>query len=160
MVYYYCFYPTNPFVQQGTAAQPTNYWLAAHAGLLNPTNYQYGWKTAISNYNDAAVWVPASGGMPVTGAPWTPIYNPLLGTQSSLGLAFKLATPTNNNTPVMCVETNSVKYVQGPNLHGGYDVWNSSAVPPEVQDGPWVLADDFVCTNTGPITDIHLWGSW
>jgi hypothetical protein len=23
-----------------------------------------------------------------------------------------------------------------------------------------VLADDFVCTNSGPISDIHLWGSW
>jgi len=41
--------------------------------------------------------------------------------------------------------------VQWPNLDNGYDVWN---------DGPWVLADDFVCSNPGPITDIHLWGSW
>src|ERR1700687_681497 len=23
-----------------------------------------------------------------------------------------------------------------------------------------ICADDFICTNTGPITDIHLWGSW
>jgi hypothetical protein len=23
-----------------------------------------------------------------------------------------------------------------------------------------VLADDFLCTQTGPITDIHIWGSW
>ncbi|MCX6345302.1 MAG: GEVED domain-containing protein, partial [Armatimonadetes bacterium] len=25
---------------------------------------------------------------------------------------------------------------------------------------PYILADDFQCTTTGPITDIHLWGSW
>ena len=25
---------------------------------------------------------------------------------------------------------------------------------------PVVLADDFKCTETGPITDIHFWGSW
>jgi len=25
---------------------------------------------------------------------------------------------------------------------------------------PKVLADDFLCTQTGPITDIHIWGSW
>src|SRR3990172_9328291 len=25
---------------------------------------------------------------------------------------------------------------------------------------PKVLADDFLCTSTGPITDIHIWGSW
>ncbi|MBN2563811.1 MAG: hypothetical protein JXQ75_23090 [Phycisphaerae bacterium] len=25
---------------------------------------------------------------------------------------------------------------------------------------PYILADDFLCTVTGPITDIHIWGSW
>lgn len=25
---------------------------------------------------------------------------------------------------------------------------------------PIVLADDFLCTETGPITDVHFWGSW
>lgn len=25
---------------------------------------------------------------------------------------------------------------------------------------PFILADDFRCTVTGPITDIHIWGSW
>lgn len=25
---------------------------------------------------------------------------------------------------------------------------------------PYILADDFLCTVTGPITDIHVWGSW
>ena len=52
---------------------------------------------------------------------------------------------------VPCVDTNDgVKYVQQPNLQG-LDVWNS---------GPWMLADDFICTNIGPISDIHIWGSW
>ena len=51
---------------------------------------------------------------------------------------------------MFCVESDYEKYVQWPNLNSGYDVWNT----------PYVLADDFVCTNTGPISDIHLWGSW
>ena len=25
---------------------------------------------------------------------------------------------------------------------------------------PKVLADDWLCTETGPVSDIHLWGSW
>jgi hypothetical protein len=49
-----------------------------------------------------------------------------------------------------CVESNGVKYIQMPNLYG-LDVWNN---------GPWMLADDFVCTNNGLISDIHIWGSW
>jgi hypothetical protein len=69
-----------------------------------------------------------------------------------LDLAFKITTDPNYN--------NIMKYIQWPNTNNGYDVWNSSSRPQGVNDGPWVLADDFVCTNTGYISDIHLWGSW
>ena len=44
------------------------------------------------------------------------------------------------------------KWVQYPDLEPtGMDV-NATF--------PYVLADDFLCTQTGPITDIHIWGSW
>ena len=44
------------------------------------------------------------------------------------------------------------KWVQIPDLTtSGMDV-NATA--------PMTLADDFLCDTTGPITDIHLWGSW
>ncbi len=44
------------------------------------------------------------------------------------------------------------KWVQYPDLEPtGIDV-NATF--------PYVLADDFLCTQTGPITDIHIWGSW
>jgi hypothetical protein len=48
--------------------------------------------------------------------------------------------------------TNATKYVQFPDQSQmGLDVWMAQ---------PLILADDFPCTNTGPITDIHLWTSW
>ena len=144
-VWYYCFYPTSPFVQQGSTARPTNYWLAITTQLCD-SNTWFGWKTSTSNYNDAAVWTPAISGKPVSGASWTPMTN--FQTQAQIDLSFLLTTPT--NTQPSCVE-NGVKYHQDPNLFGGLDVLNN---------GPWVLADDFVCNLTGPISDIHLWGSW
>jgi len=150
--WYYCFYPANPFVQQGSVAFPTNYWLAARAQLA-PDGTTYGWKTTTTPYNDAAVW----GTVGPSGLPngnWQPMTNP--PTQQPINLAFKLNT-TNTTT---CAEGNGVKYVQWPNLLGGLDVWDSVTRPSQVTDGPWWLSDDFVCTNTGPITDIHLWGSW
>ncbi len=34
-------------------------------------------------------------------------------------------------------------------------------LPPPNPGPAWkVLADDFLCTQTGPITDVHIWGSW
>jgi len=148
--WYYCFFPTNPFVQQGTANNSTNYWLAVYAQLSTQTpTALFGWKTSLGRYNDAAVWgtVLATSGLPIGN--WQSMTNPT--TQQQIDLAFMLTTPTNQPPPpTVCLETNGVKYLQPPNLQG-LDVWNN---------GPWLLADDFVCTNSGPVSDIHIWGSW
>lgn len=148
VVYYYCFFPPNPFPQQGSITSPTNYWLAIRAQLTNDGTL-YGWKSSAIPYHDPAVW----GTVDTNGFPsgdWQSMTNPI--TQQQLDLSMMLTTPTNTPPPpVPCPETNGVKYVQWPNLYGGSDVWNNRQ---------WMLADDFVCTNTGPISDIHLWGSW
>ena len=53
-------------------------------------------------------------------------------------------------------------YPQLPDLDFGQDVLNgpyvlsAGSVPPYSK----FLADDFLCTQTGPITDLHVWGSW
>jgi len=50
------------------------------------------------------------------------------------------------------------KWIQPPDLSPqGIDVaaYKKSYLP----DG-FLLADDFLCTVTGPVTDIHVWGSW
>jgi len=148
-VWYYCFYPTNPFVQQGTTANPTNYWLVVHAQQGGATGQErYGWKTSLARFNDAAVWGNFAGSLPVGN--WKPMFN---GNQP-LDLSFKITTTTNTPPPQGCAETNGTKYVQWPNLQGGLDVWDNGP------NGPWVLADDFICNTSGPITDIHIWGSY
>ena len=148
-VWYFCFYPTNQFVQQGTPTSTNVYWLMVYAqppvGAAGPTHY--GWKTATSVRNDISVHAPWPGGVPAGNPGWVPTADV---TGLPHDLAFKIYTGSSNPPPTGCVDTNSVKYVQAPNLRGGYDVW----------DEPYVLADDFLCTNTGPITDLHLWGSW
>ncbi|UCG59468.1 MAG: LamG domain-containing protein [Phycisphaerales bacterium] len=51
------------------------------------------------------------------------------------------------------------KYVQEPDLStAGMDVDATAEEWAEWQ--PQILADDFPCDTTGPITDIHIWGSW
>ncbi len=52
-------------------------------------------------------------------------------------------------------------FPQLPDLENGMNVlastiWGAAGEPPRQK----VLADDFECTQTGPITDIHIWGSW
>jgi len=42
-------------------------------------------------------------------------------------------------------------YPQIPDPHG----WDVFAMMPD-----YILADDFMCIESGPITDLHFWGSW
>ena len=51
------------------------------------------------------------------------------------------------------------KWLQGPDMStNGMDIRVDCVDSPTVV--PRFLADDFLCTSTGPITGIHLWGSW
>jgi hypothetical protein len=146
-LYYLCFYPdpATIFRQGGSPNQPTNYWLSVTVQPSSPTApFNFGWKSSADHYNDTAVQTTAA--FPPPSSAWNPFYGPTTG--AHVDLAFKITTDT--NTSPVCVE-NGVKYEQDPKLFGGLDVWNN---------GPWVLADDFVCNYTGPISDIHIWGSW
>jgi hypothetical protein len=55
------------------------------------------------------------------------------------------------------------KWVQLPDLNPtGMDVLDTLQPNAPVPPGPqWkTLADDFMCTQSGPIIDAHIWGSW
>jgi hypothetical protein len=148
-LYYLCFFPdpANIFRQSGSPTQPTNYWLSVTVQSSSPAApIDFGWKSSVDHYNDTAVQTTVA--FPPPSASWTPFYVPTNG--AHVDLAFKITTDTNTPPPVVCVESDFEKYVQGPRLLNGFDVWNT----------PYVLADDFICTNTGPVSDIHLWGSW
>ena len=57
------------------------------------------------------------------------------------------------------VDQAAAKWVQLPNItNGGMDVLDTLQ---NIVPGQWkTLADDFLCTQSGPITDAHIWGSW
>jgi hypothetical protein len=81
-----------------------------------------------------------------------------------VGVSMFLAVPAGADWNV----GDPAKYVQLPDLNTGalgamnvnatWEVTGTGYLP----DYPFVktLADDFPCTQTGPITGIHLWGSW
>ncbi|MCJ7510439.1 MAG: hypothetical protein MUP14_06100 [Dehalococcoidia bacterium] len=56
-------------------------------------------------------------------------------------------------------QQDTIKWEQLPDLTpSGLDVFASNKQPPTPP--PFYLADDFQCTQTGPITQIEFWGSW
>jgi hypothetical protein len=72
----------------------------------------------------------------------------------TVALLLGLATPAQADWP----NTNATKWVQFPDpTPNGLDVL---AAQPAAGAAPIILADDFLCTKPGPITDIHIWASW
>jgi hypothetical protein len=86
VIWQYNFYPTNPFVQEGTPTKPVVYWLS----VTVPMPAQIGWKTSTNHWNDDAVFGHVDGqGNPLHD--WMEMYDPR-DTNISLDLSFALTT--------------------------------------------------------------------
>jgi hypothetical protein len=67
------------------------------------------------------------------------------------------ATPALGDWP----NDHPTKYYQPPDFTpAGYNILAATPPAGAGPNQPLVLADDFPCTQTGPITDIHIWASW
>ncbi len=125
------------------------YWLDVQAQPIFeagwPEPIRFGWKNSYTEWNDDAVW--AVGEDPPEGL-WNelryPPGHPYAG--GSINLAFAIYTET------------AQKWIQWPELQPVISI-DIDATNEEVWK-PQVLADDFQCTDTEPITDIHIWTSW
>ena len=117
------------------------YWMDVQAYTLNG---MFGWKSAATHCYDDGVWgdTPQPFWKELRYPPGHPLAN------QSFDLAFELTTGTTNCIPPPTLPT---KWIQYPDLTNGMNVLDSL---------PLILGDDFKCTLTGPITDMHIWGSW
>ncbi|SPE54663.1 exported hypothetical protein [Verrucomicrobia bacterium] len=151
LIWQYNFYPTNPFVQVSNSV----YWLSMTAsaplGSSATSLPLFGWKTSTNQVLDNAVF----GHLDAAGNPlldWQELLDPTRPSTAaprSLDLSFVLTTAETRTNPPP--PPPPVKALQEPNVFGGYDVMATL---------PFVVADDFICTNGGTITNIQIWASW
>ncbi len=132
---------SEAFWQEGTPDHPVVYWLDVQAEPEDPGAF-FGWKTSLDHWNDDAVW--GQGMEPYFGPWWELTYSPDHPFYpESIDLAFVIETQ----------ETHTYKWEQRPDLDvTGIDIFDTEPY--------YVLADDFLCTEPGRITEIHVWGSW
>ncbi len=153
ILWQYNFYTdaANVFVQQGTAAAPTNYWLSVTAG----TNLvKFGWRTSPAHYNDNAVFGHLDPSGTIALGDWMPMFAPVVPT-SSIDMAFALTTTPQTPPP----PTPTSKWLQSPDLQSGLGL-DVNATVPNTANGWLTLADDFQCTIVGAITNIQFWASF
>jgi len=153
----------DPFFQDGTPENPKVFWIDVQAlPTLLPAgglSGMFGWKTSVTNWNDAAVW--ANGFEPFGGIWQKLLYPP---THPSGGNPINFAFRINSGG----IPTDAIKWSQPPvvatNPGNWFNGWNEPSV---YGGGLWIntpitniVADDWLCTNARPVADIHWWGSF
>ncbi len=149
--------PSGYFVQQGTPTAPVVYWLDVQATMPTGAQFRFGWKTSTDHWNDDATYAyerePFDGLEGFSPRPWRRLTYPF-GHElypQTVDLAFRL-----NNRKALTEET---KWSQPPEPYyvpDAFNGWNEYSVHGSYQ----IVADDWVCTTTTPVTDIHWWGSF
>jgi hypothetical protein len=141
---------------------------------------QWGWKTRPQHWMDDAVRFEVQGEFP-TGFSnefgIEELISTLCGEKQSYDMAFELDTDPNyikweqaytgirdwphyeDEESLATETTTGIKWTQKPDLsETGMDVDATDDLPTTWP--PQVLADDFKCSATGPITHVRVWGSW
>ncbi|MGA2092607.1 MAG: C25 family cysteine peptidase [Sedimentisphaerales bacterium] len=154
--------PYGGFIQQGDPCHPIIYWLGAYADLdmaQSPPGAMFGWKTAKNHWNDDAVRLDD-----VT-LQWMDMHYPPghPSCPNSIDLSFIICT---GEEP--CEVLDHLKWSQPPieinpaSSTITYCGWDEKSFNKDANMlGPWkIVADDFRCLGTMPITSIHWWGSY
>jgi len=172
----------NPRLAPAPVAGGDIYWIsitAIYPPILIPFD-TWGWKTRPQHWMDDAVRFEVQGQFPTAFSNEFGIeelVSTYCGERQSYDMAFELDTDPNyikweqaytgirdwphyEDEESLAIETTTaIKWTQKPDLsETGMDVDATDDIPPT-----WplqVLADDFKCTTSGPITHICLWGSW
>ena len=141
--------PPGEFIQEGTPEAPRVYWLDVQAQIpASPLPALFGWKTSFQHWNNAAVF--GRGVEPYPG-PWQrlqyPPNHPMY--PQYIDLAFEIV---GGGGPSMPKWSQPPVPYSSPRLFNGWDQISMY--------GQKLAADDWVCHDAGPVTDLHWWGSF
>jgi hypothetical protein len=158
---------SNAFVQQGDPCNPVIYWLDAYVELdPNIAGFMFGWKTSSEHWNDDAVWDANMGMWHELRYPMGHPLHPL--DMNSIDLAFVISTGEVPEAAGKKLLESNTKWSQPPieidpesdvPTYCGWDEQSHNRQSPQ----PWkwkIVADDFRCIGSMPVTSIHWWGSF
>ncbi|MGA1824844.1 MAG: hypothetical protein ACMUIP_09275 [bacterium] len=151
--FYYSLDLPEPFEQ----AEGTIYWISIAAIMENASDYPWGWETSNTNWNDNAcywdenptIWKMLDPQLP----PLPPWYSEHYNT---VDMAFELTV----YEPPPPLEP--IKWQHRPDMENGIN-FHSVPFPVQWPDGAVeerTVADDWLCLDGSPVSDLHFWGSY
>jgi hypothetical protein len=146
--FYYSLDLPEPFIQE----EGTIYWISISA-VLTSFDFPWGWETSVRHWNDNAARFWFHNGY------WdelTPDLMPAWYPHPRVDMAFEL-TVAPELPPPPPLET--VKWQQRPDRVNGINIRSN---PLEDPSGirPQTVADDWLCLDGSPVSDLHFWGSY
>jgi hypothetical protein len=142
--YYYSLDLPTPFDQR----KGTIYWISISA-IMPPAGYEFpwGWETSKDHWNDNACG-SVSGQEPWYWYEITPGMLPLWYPHRTVDMAFELTV-----LPAPPPPLEPVKWQQRPDMAQGVNIVSNPLKEISV-------ADDWLCLDGSPVSDLHFWGSY
>ncbi|GAG80753.1 unnamed protein product, partial [marine sediment metagenome] len=130
---------SDPFIQ----VNETIYWLVINTDYSIMDDWLIGWKTTNDSFMDTAVWTYY-----LDPPDWYNLSDPV--TNESIDFSFVITGEPFEEPEEPTWDNHKMHFPQLPDPDG----WDVDFVP-----GGGFIADDWQCTETGNVTDIHLWVS-
>jgi hypothetical protein len=153
--FYYSLDLPEPFEQQ----EGTIYWISIAAIMPADSQYPWGWETSTRHWNDNACryWFYNNYWVEITPDMLPSWYQEQYET---VDMAFELTVPFEPPPPL-----EPIKWQQRPDMVQGVNMISIPISMPMMpgQTGaiaPLTVADDWLCLDSSPVSDLHFWGSY
>jgi len=148
--FYYSLDLPEPFYQR----EGTVYWISIAAVMPDGSEFPWGWETCDPQYHfmDNACWFREGFWDELKpGEPPIPEWYP----HRTVDMAFEL---TVEFEPPPALEP--VKWQQRPDMEQGVNIISIPIMPSQKPQLPATVADDWLCLDASPVSDLHFWGSY
>ncbi|CAD7773481.1 hypothetical protein DMNBHIDG_00769 [Candidatus Methanoperedenaceae archaeon GB37] len=146
--FYYSLDLPEPFYQR----EGTVYWISIAAVMPDGSEFPWGWETSTAHWNDNACWFREGFWKELKpGEPPIPEWYP----HRTVDMAFELTVEFEPPPPL-----EPIKWQQRPDMEQGVNIISIPIMPSQNPVERGTVADDWLCLDASPVSDLHFWGSY
>ena len=148
--FYYSLDLPEPFYQR----EGTVYWISIAAVMPDGSEFPWGWETSTAHWNDNACryWFYNNYWEEILPSQLPSWYQEHYRT---VDMAFELTVEFEPPPPL-----EPIKWQQRPDMEQGVNIISIPIMPSQNPVELGTVADDWLCLDASPVSDLHFWGSY